>query len=229
MPIHVGIIMDGNGRWAKEKGKIRTFGHKEGAENLKKLVRYVYKDGLKCLSVFAFSTENFKRPTTEVKFLMDLFVTMFKKERKVFEEENVKVVFSGRKENLRKDVLEAIESLESITKDNNAGILNVCLNYGSRQELTDTFKKLASDIKNNKLEIENINEDLISNNLYKNLPDLDLVIRTSGEHRLSNFMLWQASYAEWYFPKILFPDFDEKEFDKAIIEFNRRNRRFGGV
>ncbi len=229
MPSHIGIIMDGNGRWAKKRGMIRTFGHKKGADNIKSLLTYVFKKGLKCLSIFAFSTENFNRPEQEVNFLMDLFVTLFKKEAIIFKREEIKVVFSGRKDNLRKDVRDAITKLEEDTSDNKNGMLNVCLNYGGRQEIVDATKKIAELVGTEKLNVEDINEDTINENLYQKLPPLDFVIRTSGEYRISNFLLWQSAYAEYYFPEVLFPDFDEAEFDKAIIEYNKRHRRFGGI
>ena len=229
IPNHVGIIMDGNGRWAKKRGLIRSFGHKKGAENLEKLLNYIYNLGIKYVSVYAFSTENFKRSDEEVNYLMDLFVKYFKNKQKVFIDNGLKVIFSGKRDNLRSDVIEGIDSLEESTKDLTKGVLNICLNYGGRAEIADAFKKINNDIKKGIISEENVNEELISHYMYQDLPDLDFVIRTSGEQRISNFMLWQSSYAEFYFPDTLFPDFDEKEFDKALEEYNRRNRRFGGV
>ena len=229
LPNHVGIIMDGNGRWATKRGLNRSLGHKAGADNLKKLLRYIYKRGIKYTSIYAFSTENFKRSNEEVEYLMNLFIRLFSKETKVFNEEEIRVIFSGSKENLRKDVIDAMASLEESTKDNKNGVLNICLNYGSRLEIVDAFKNIASKIKSSDLSIDDINEELIDKYMYQVLPPLDFVIRTSGEQRTSNFMLWQSTYAEYYFPKTLFPDFDEKEFEKAIEEYNTRKRRFGGV
>ena len=222
IPNHVAIILDGNGRWAKEKGKKRTEGHKEGYKNLKSISRYIHNKGTKVLSVFAFSTENFKRPKEEVDFLMDLFVDGFNKDAGYFKKENIKVVFSGKKDNLRKDVLDAMEKITETTKDNTLGTLNICLNYGGRAEIVDAVNKVVSVGKT-------ITEETFSKYLYNDLPDIDLMIRTSGEIRISNFMLWQLSYAELYFPNCYFPDFNEQEYDKAILEYTKRDRRFGSL
>ena len=229
IPKHVGIIMDGNGRWAKKRGLNRSFGHKKGAENLEKLLMHIYKRGVKYVSVYAFSTENFNRSTDEVNFLMDLFVKYISKKKKRFIKNDLKVVFSGSKNNLRDDVLKGINELESATSECKTGVFNVCLNYGGRLEIVDAVKKIAKEVEDGKLKIDDVNEELFSHYMYQDLPDLDFVIRTSGELRISNFMLWQSSYAEYYFPETLFPDFNRDEFDKALEEFNRRNRRFGGV
>ena len=160
---------------------------------------------------------------------MNIFTTKFKSSIKDFNKENIKVVFSGRDEPLEDKVLSAMRELEEATKNNTKGILNICLNYGGRCELVDTCKKISNMVLNNNLNIDDIDEEFISKNLYNNLPDVDLMIRTSGELRLSNFMLWQNSYAEFYFPKTYFPDFNEEEFDKAIIEYTKRDRRFGNI
>lgn len=229
LPNHVGIIMDGNGRWAKQRGLKRSIGHKKGADNLEKLLKHIYSLGIKYVSVYAFSTENFNRSDEEVNYLMDLFVKFFTKKKKIFIKEELKVVFSGSKNRLRDDVVNGMKELEECTKDFNRGVFNICLNYGGRLEIVDAIKKISSEVKTGKLNIEDINEELVSHYMYQDLPDLDFVIRTSGEQRISNFMLWQSSYAEYYFPKTLFPDFDKDEFDKALLEFNNRNRRFGGV
>ncbi len=229
LPKHVGIIMDGNGRWAKKRGLIRSLGHKKGAENLEKLLDYIFNIGIKYVSIYAFSTENFKRDSDEVNYLMDLFVKMFTSKKKIFIKNNLKVLFSGRRDNLRDDVREALVNLEESTKDFSNGTLNICLNYGGRCEIVDMVKKVSKMVVENKININDIDEELISKNMYQDLPDVDFVIRTSGELRISNFMLWQSSYAEYYFPTTLFPDFDSKEFDKALLEFQNRNRRFGGV
>ncbi len=227
LPNHVGIIMDGNGRWAKKRGLKRSFGHKAGADNLEKLLKHVYNMGIKYVSVYAFSTENFSRSEEEVNYLMDLFVKYFTKKKKIFVSEELKVVFSGSKNNLREDVLNGMKELEESTKDFERGVFNICLNYGGRLEIVDAIKKIASKVKEGSLDIESINEELVNHFMYQDLPSVDFVIRTSGEQRISNFMLWQSSYAEYYFPQVLFPDFDAKEFDKAIEEYNKRNRRFG--
>ncbi len=229
IPEHVGIIVDGNGRWAKKRGLSRSLGHKAGADNLEKLSRYVLSKGIKVLSLYVFSTENFKRSKEEVDYLMDLFTNKFKKDRKKYEKDNIKVVFSGRKEPLKQSVLDTMDEMMEMTKNNTGGIVNFCLNYGGHSELIDACKKVSNDVKNNKLEIEDINEQTFSKYLYNDLPPMDLLIRTSGEYRISNFMLWQMSYAEFYFTPTYFPDFNKDEFDKAIIDFTSRDRRFGGI
>lgn len=223
IPNHVAIILDGNGRWAKEKGKKRTEGHKAGYENLKKISKYILNKGTKVLSVYAFSTENFKRPQEEVDFLMDLFMKGFNMDSGFFQKENIKVVFSGKRDNLRKDVLDAMDKMTETTKNNTKGTLNICLNYGGRAEIVDAVNNI---IKDNKTDI---NEDTFSKYLYNDLPDVDLMIRTSGELRISNFLLWQISYAELYFPKCYFPDFNEEEYDLALLEYTKRDRRFGSL
>ena len=228
IPNHVAIIVDGNGRWAKEKGLPRSMGHDAGFKRLKEITSYAFNKGIKVVSVYVFSTENFKRSKEEVDHLMNLFVNGFKKD-KFYLKENIKVVFSGRKEPLRQDVLEAMNKIVSDTKDNTKGILNICLNYGSRSEIIDATKKIVNEVENGKLTIDEISEEMYHKYLYQDLPDVDLMIRTSGELRLSNFLLWQNSYAEFYFPKTYFPDFTKKEFDKAIVEYTSRDRRFGSI
>ena len=223
IPCHVGIIMDGNGRWAKERGLNRSKGHEAGYKTLKTTAKYILDSGVKVLSVFAFSTENFNRPKEEVDFLMNLFIKGFKKDSAFFNKENIKVVFSGRKEPLKKDVVEAMEYLSESTKNNTKGILNICLNYGGRSEIVDAVNHIIKD------NLKEVDEEVINNYLYNKLPDIDLLIRTSGEVRISNFMLWQLSYAELYFPKCYFPDFNQEEFDKALLEYTKRDRRFGSV
>lgn len=229
LPKHVGIIMDGNGRWAKSRGLKRSMGHKVGAETLEKLLNHIYNMGIKYVSIYAFSTENFKREKEEVDYLMDLFVKMFSIKKKIFIKNELRVLFSGRRDNLRDDVRKSLEKLEEITRDFTRGTLNICLNYGGRYEIVDMTKKIAKMALNNEINVDDINEEIVNKNMYQELPPLDFVIRTSGEQRISNFMLWQSSYAEYYFPETLFPDFNEEEFDKAIEEFQKRNRRFGGV
>lgn len=228
IPNHVAIIVDGNGRWAKEKELPRSMGHDAGFKRLKEITSYAFNKGIKVVSVYVFSTENFKRSKEEVDHLMNLFVNGFKKD-KFYLKENIKVVFSGRKEPLRQDVLEAMDKIVSYTKDNTKGILNICLNYGSRSEIIDAIKKIVNEVENGKLNIDEISEEMYHKYLYQDLPDVDLMIRTSGELRLSNFLLWQNSYAEFYFPKTYFPDFTKKEFDKAIVEYTSRDRRFGSI
>ena len=228
IPNHVAIIVDGNGRWAKEKGLSRSKGHDAGFKRLKEITNYAFKKGINIISVYVFSTENFKRSKEEVDHLMNLFINGFKKD-KFYQKENIKVIFSGRKEPLNEEVLNAMATITEETRNNNGGILNVCLNYGGRSEIVDASKKIVKDIIENKIDIDNIDEEIFSNYLYQKLPDVDLMIRTSGELRLSNFLLWQNSYAEFYFPKTYFPDFNEEEFDKAIIEYTKRDRRYGNI
>ena len=225
VPNHVAIIVDGNGRWAKEKGMSRLKGHDAGFENLKKISKYILSNGINILSVYVFSTENFKRSKEEVDHLMELFVLMFKKDKNFFMKNNIKVVFSGRDEPLPKDVIKARDALTELTKDNTGGIFNVCLNYGGRAEIIDATKNMSKD----GINPEDIDEDLFKKYLYQELPDVDLMIRTSGEIRLSNFLPWQLSYSEFYFPETKFPDFTEEDFDKAIIEYSSRDRRYGGI
>lgn len=225
IPNHVAIIMDGNGRWAKKRNLPRSLGHKAGSENLKKLGLHIFKRGVRVLSVYAFSTENFKRSPEEIDYLMNLFVKNFKKELKVFAENNIRVVFSGRKEPLRSDVLEAMDEVVEATKENTGGIFNICLNYGSQYEIVDAVKRIVSE----KRDVSELTPKEFEKYLYQELPPIDFLIRTSGEYRLSNFMMYQLAYAEFYFTDCLFPDFDDKKFDESLQEFQNRDRRFGGV
>lgn len=229
IPNHVAIILDGNGRWAKKRGLDRSIGHKEGFENLKKLSNYIFESGINILSVYAFSTENFKRSKKEVDNLMDLFLLKFKTEQKYFKEKNIKIIFSGKKEPLNNKVWNAMKKITEITKDNTGGVLNICLNYGSHLEIIDATKKIIKDIEDKKLNINDLDEFIFNSYLYQNLPPIDLLIRTGGELRISNFMLWQISYSELYFTDTYFPDFNSDEFDKAIIDYNKRERRFGSI
>lgn len=228
IPRHLAIIVDGNGRWAKERNLPRSKGHDAGFKRLKEITNYGFNKGIEIISVYVFSTENFKRSKEEVDHLMNLFVNGFKND-KFYLKENIKVIFSGRRENLRKDVLKAMDMITEETLSNTKGILNICLNYGGRSEIIDATKRIVEDVANNKLDISKLDEESYKNYLYQNLPDVDLMIRTSGELRLSNFLLYQNSYAEFYFPKTYFPDFDTDEFDQAILEYTKRDRRFGGI
>lgn len=227
IPYHVGIILDGNGRWATERGLKRSEGHKAGFETLKILSKHVFTRGVKVLSVFAFSTENFNRTKDEVDYLMNLFLKGFKSSIKEFNKNNIKVVFSGRKEPLSDKVYESMKSLEKETLNNTGGVLNICLNYGGQTEIVDTTKKLINDVLDGKLKTEDITPEIFMKNLYNDLPPMDFLIRTSGEIRVSNFMLFSLAYAEMYFPLTYFPDFKEDEFDKALEEYTKRDRRFG--
>lgn len=227
IPYHVGIILDGNGRWATERGLKRSEGHKAGFETLKILSKHVFTRGVKVLSVFAFSTENFNRTKDEVDYLMNLFLKGFKSSIKEFNKNNIKVVFSGRKEPLSDKVYKSMKSLEKETLNNTGGILNICLNYGGQTEIVDTTKKLINDVLDGKLKTEDITSEIFMKNLYNDLPPIDFLIRTSGEIRVSNFMLFSLAYAEMYFPLTYFPDFKEDEFDMALEEYTKRDRRFG--
>lgn len=228
IPNHVAIILDGNRRWAKKHGLTSLIGHKKGAENMRTMAKYIFKQGIKYLSVFAFSTENFKRTEEEVGYLMNLFLNEFTKEYKKIHEENIKIVFSGRKYPLREDILKVMDEITELTKNNTGGVFNICLNYGGHTEIIDATKRITNDVINNNLNLDDLTEDKFSKYLYHNLPPIDLLIRTSGEYRLSNFMLWQLSYAELYFTEVEWPAFDDKEFAKALASYQKRERRFGG-
>ena len=227
---HVAIIVDGNGRWATKQGLSRSKGHEAGFKNIQKLTSYIYKKGIKYISAYLFSTENFKRSEEEVGYIMNhLLVGKLKEILEFCKLEKIHAVFSGRKENLSEKVLKAMNDIETTTKNYKDKVFNICFNYGSKAEIIDATKKIISDVNNNKLDINDLTEEVYSKYLYQDLPPVDLLIRTSGEQRISNFMLWQCSYAEFYFPATLFPDFKEKDFDIALEEYRKRNRRFGGV
>ena len=227
---HIGIIVDGNGRWAKEKGKSRSEGHKAGAETLEKIILYISKENIaNYLSLYVFSTENFSRSPEEVNYLMELFMKWFKKCKEKYKDANIKVLFSSQKEFLKPEIVKAIDELEEATKDNTGLVVNFCLSYGGRQEIVDATKKIATGVLENKLNINDINEELFKKYLYNDLPDVDFLIRTSGENRVSNFMLWQISYAEFYFPKVYFPDFTPECLKEAINVYKTRDRRFGKI
>ena len=229
IPNHVAIIMDGNGRWATERGMSRSAGHKEGAKTLEKLAIYAQDKGIKVLSVYAFSTDNFKRSKEEVDYLMNLFIVYFKEKFDRVIKKNVKVLFSGRKVNLRSDVIEAIEEVTNKTKDHTGCILNICFNYGGQEEIVDASLKLFKDLSNKKIKEEDINKETFKKYLYQDLPPIDLLIRTGKEQRLSNFMLYESSYAELYFTDTYFPDFKENCLDEALKYYENRDRRFGNI
>lgn len=223
IPNHIAIIMDGNGRWAKKRGLPRTFGHKEGAASLRKIITYAAKIGVKYLTVYAFSTENWKRSQEEVSALMFLFKSYIKNEEKNIMENNIRFMVSGRRENVSESLLEAIDNLQEKSKNNTGLTFNIAFNYGGRAEITDAMNKILKSGK------ESITENEIASYLYNDIPDPELLIRTSGELRISNFLLWQIAYSEIYITDTLWPDFDEAELDKAIASYNKRDRRFGGV
>lgn len=221
IPNHIAIIMDGNGRWAKGKNRPRVFGHKAGADTLRKIVKYCGNIGVKYLTVYAFSTENWKRSQEEVSALMTLFKTYINSEKKILLENKVRFMVSGREEGVSESLLKAIRELEKETSKDYKMTLNIAFNYGGRAEIIDAIKK-ARDMG------EEITEENFSKFLYNDIPDPELIIRTSGEFRISNFLLWQLAYSEIYITDVYWPDFDEKELDKAIESYNKRERRFGG-
>lgn len=229
IPNHVAIIMDGNGRWATRQGLKRTDGHYAGYKRLKQTALYILDKGVKILSVFAFSTENFGRSEEEVNYLMSLFVKAFKSDKKFFIKNNIKVVFSGRHKPLSDEVWNVMREIENSTKDCTGGIFNFCINYGGQSELVDASIKIAELYKENKISLDEIDTNSFYKYLYNDLPPVDLMIRTSGEVRISNFMLYSISYAELYFTSTCFPDFDEKEFDKALEDYQNRNITKGKI
>ena len=230
IPHHVAIILDGNGRWAKKHGLTRSEGHRVGFNNLLNLSKHVFKTGVKVLSVYAFSTENFKRSKEEVSFLMHIFESKFRKYADDLKKDNIKVVFSGgRDKPVKKKIISIMNECEELTKNCTGGIMNICFNYGSHFEIVEAFKRIYQDIDKNIIKLEDVNEELMYHYMFQDLPPIDFLIRTSGEVRLSNFMLYQLSYAELFFPKTYFPDFDNEAFDNALIEYTKRDRRFGGI
>ena len=228
LPTHIAIIMDGNRRWAKAKGMPASFGHKEGAKTLEKIVRYTNKIGIKYITVYAFSTENWKRTTEEVNSLMTLFQSYLDYYSKKADSENIKVKIIGSRVGLSERMKESIKNCMERTKNNTGTTFSIALNYGGREELLNAIKEIAEEVKENKLEVENISEEKINSKLYTNYaPDPDLLIRTSGEIRLSNFLPWQLVYSEFVFVEKNWPDFEEEDLDLAIEEYQRRTRKFG--
>lgn len=228
IPKHVAIIMDGNGRWATKRHLPRSAGHRAGVESLREIINASIEIGVDYLTVYSLSSENWKRPESEIKFLMKLFIATIKNELRLLMEHGVRVRLIGDRKSLPPDVVKAYEEAEKKTSENTKLNFNIALNYGSRQEILDAFKALREKINSGELDIEDICIKDLSDNLYtKDIPDPDFLIRTSGEHRISNFLLWQISYSELYFTKVLWPDFKRKHFIKAIDEYQKRNRRFG--
>lgn len=225
LPKHIAIIMDGNGRWAKKRSLPRSAGHVAGAKTFKNIARYCNKIGLKYLTVYAFSTENWKRPAEEVNGIMNL-LRDYLKDAENFKDENIKVKFIGNLDPLDDDIKELIRKDEDGSKDATGLSLNIAVNYGGRDEITRAVK----DIINSGIAAEDITEQTVSEHLYTaGMPDPDFIIRPSGEYRLSNYLIWQSAYAEYWFSDVLWPDFTPKHLDRAIEDFNKRNRRFGGV
>lgn len=227
---HVAIIVDGNGRWAKQRGKSRSEGHLAGSKMLERIILHVARNtDIEVLSLYVFSTENFKRSKEEVDYLMELFIKWFSVSSKKYKNDDIRIIFSGRKEPLSDKVYDAMKKLAERTKDHKGLVVNFCLNYGGRAEIVDATRKIANEYKEGKVEENDITESYFSTKLYNKLPEVDFLIRTSGEQRISNFLLWEISYAEFLFVSTYFPDFDEKCFDKAIEEYYNRDRRFGNI
>ena len=230
IPKHIGIIMDGNGRWAKRRGLPRSAGHRAGAETLKKIVKYCDKIGVKCITAYAFSTENWNRPQAEVDALMDLLYNYLQQVEEQFAGTNVILKVIGDRSRLSDKINKAIDHAEDYTKTNTGIVLNVALNYGGRDEITRAAQLLATEVAQGKIKAEDISEGDLGKFMYThNVPEVDLIIRPSGEYRLSNFLLWQAAYAEFWFSNINWPDFSEKDMYQAILDYQKRNRRFGKV
>ncbi len=230
LPNHVAIIMDGNGRWAKQRGKARIFGHREGAESVRSILDTCARLQIKAVTLYAFSTENWKRPETEVSGLMQMLKLYLKKELRTVHKNNIRFQAIGKLEGLSADLQQQITSATDYTSQNTGTILSVALNYGGRAEIIEAAKKAVRKLLENGGNIEDLSEKEIEENLYtNNLPEVDLLIRTSGEFRISNFLLWQLAYSEIYVTPTLFPDFRRSEIFKAIIDFQKRERRFGGV
>lgn len=230
LPEHIGIIMDGNGRWAKSRGLPRSAGHTAGANNFRTITRYCSDIGIKYLTVYAFSTENWKRPEEEVGALMKLFKSYLQEAIKDFKNEDIVVRFIGDKTAFSPELQQLIEENEQSSANRSGMVLNIAMNYGGRDEIIRAVKNIACEIQNGNLSVDDINEDIISNNLYTaHQPDPDLVIRPSGEHRISNFLLWQSAYTEYIIMDVLWPDFTTKMLDEAILQYAGRNRRYGGV
>lgn len=228
LPKHLAIIMDGNGRWAKQKGLLRAFGHENGTKSVRVTVESCAKIGIENLTLYAFSTENWNRPKLEVDTLMKLLINSLKNELKTLTENRIRLHAIGNLDLLpksaQKELLEVIET----TKNNSRMTLTLALSYGSREEIISAVKQISDKVKNNIISIDSIDESIINQHLYtRNLPEVDLLIRTSGEHRISNFLLWQIAYAELYFTPILWPDFKEEDLYEAIISYQKRERRFG--
>ena len=229
MPVHVGVIMDGNGRWAKKRGLPRKFGHREGAKTFRKIVRHAKAIGIKYITFYAFSTENWKRPEDEVQSIMKLF-EKYVDELDDFLKEHVRIRFIGDRSKLSDTLKAKMARSEELSKDYDLMTLILAINYGGRDEITNAVKLIAEDVKAGKIDPSEINDDLIQSRLYTlDIPDVDLIIRPSGEQRLSNFLIWQSAYAEYYFTDILWPDFSKKDLEKAVEVYRDRHRRFGGV
>ena len=228
IPNHIAIILDGNGRWAKRRGMPRTFGHQNGIKNLISIARYADEIGVKVLTVFAFSTENWNRPAEEIGYLMSSPIEYINENLEKLKNSNIKIEFIGRKDRLPVPTVDSINKIMFETANNTGLVLNVAFDYGGRNDIIEASKVIASRVLNENITVDEISEEYFKNELMINC-DVDLLIRTSGELRISNFMLWQAAYSEFYFTKCLWPDFNEKELVKAIASFQKRKRRFGQI
>ena len=230
VPKHIAIILDGNGRWAKKKGMPRNYGHVQGSKNVETICEEAYNLGVKYLTVYAFSTENWKRPQDEVDALMKLLSKYLDDFKKRSDTEDMRLRIIGDKNGLSEEIRAKISELEEYTKDNQGLNFTIAINYGSRDEMVRAMKKVALDVKEGKVSPEDISEDMFENYLDTiGIPDPDLLIRTSGEQRLSNYLLWQLAYTEFYFTDVLWPDFSREELEKAVLAYNKRDRRFGKI
>ncbi|AIN74157.1 undecaprenyl diphosphate synthase [Flavobacterium psychrophilum DSM 3660] len=228
LPKHLAIIMDGNGRWAKKQGFLRAIGHENGTKSVKVIVEACAKIGIENLTLYTFSTENWNRPKLEVDLLMKILINSLKKELATLVKNNIKLNSIGNLDNLPKSVQKELLEVIAQTKNNTRMTLTLALSYGSREEIINAVKIISDKVKNNIISIDSIDDSILNKHLYThNLPDVDLVIRTSGEHRISNFLLWQIAYAEFYFTYVLWPDFSEENLYEAIISYQKRERRFG--
>jgi len=229
LPQHLAIIMDGNGRWAESKGLPRSAGHREGAKTVRKIITSCLDFNIPILTIFAFSTENWKRPKREISYLIKLFERVLSREKEKLVKNNIKINFIGRLDDLPNSLTEKMKELHKSTKKNNRLILNIAINYSGKTEIVDALKSILLKIDKNKLSSEEIDENTIRDNLYThNLPDPDLLIRTAGEMRISNFMLWQIAYTEFWVTPVFWPDFDENNLIEAIRNFQKRVRKYGG-
>ena len=228
LPKHLAIIMDGNGRWAKQQGFLRAFGHENGTKSVKKTITTCAKLGIEYLTLYAFSTENWNRPKLEVDALMKILINSLKKELVTLQENNIKLNAIGNIDKLPKSAQKELLDVIDKTKNNTRLTLTLALSYGSREELVNAVRIISDKVKNNIISIDAIDDSIINEHLYtQNFPDVDLLIRTSGEHRISNFLLWQIAYAELYFTNVLWPDFKDQDLYEAIISYQKRERRFG--
>lgn len=230
LPAHIGIIMDGNGRWAKKRGLPRSAGHRAGARTLEKITRFAGEIGIKYVTFYAFSTENWKRPPQEVESLMRLMNVYLDDYRRLIGDEDIRIRFIGKRDGLSDEIKRKIDIVEKATESNSNITMNIALNYGGREEMIHAVKKISSMVSSGEISVDDIDEKIVSDNLYTYyMPDPDLIIRPSGELRLSNFLMWQSAYSEFWFSDINWPDFTGDDLLRAIADYQKRNRRYGGV